>query len=258
MANATQKVAKGTVTRVSQFRKRSSVTLASSLQFYVNGMLGITTAGYLAKFDDTQSMIFAGLVRGKEGNPLLPAGTAGDADLGLDYDMPQAFELAFSSIAVTDIGKNVYASFDQTGVLDGLSTTYGNLVGQLVDRISSTIGLVEPVYDGIAGNKRLGAAKRLSATGTQTLSKWDIGKTIFCANTATLTINLPPIADVPAGCGFLMVKDHASDANAITLDADGSENIDGATTLATLDAAWDTAFLMSNGARWIVAYRDIA
>lgn len=257
MANATTIVKKRTIDQGPQKWTRSSVTLAAELQLYKNGMIGMTTAGYLAKFDDTQSMIFNGLNVGGNGDPPLPISTAGDGTANILYDMPQRFELAFSSIAVTDIGKNVYALFDQTGTLDYSATTYGNLVGQLVDRISSTIGLVEPVYDGIAGNKRLGAAKRLAATGAQTISKWDVGKTLFCANTATLTLTLPPIADVPAGTGILFIKDHASDANAITLDADGSETIDGSATLATLDATNDTAFLMSNGSRWIVAYRDI-
>lgn len=258
MANATVQVKKSTVRRTDEFRKRSSATLSAETTFYTNAMVGITTGGYLAKFDDTQSMIFAGVVRGREGNPVLPAGTAGDGTIDLDYHMPLAFEVDVASVAVTDIGKPLYASFDQTGILAFGSTTYGNLIGIIVDRLSSTIALVEPCYDGVAGNLRIGAARRASATATTTLTRWDMGKTIFCANTTTVTIALPAVATIPAGQGFTVVKDHASDANAITLDADGSENIDGSGTLATLDAAWDTARLVSNESRWIVVYRDIA
>jgi hypothetical protein len=257
MPNATKKVDKGTVRWSDQdFRKRSSVTLATALQFYTGGMLGITTAGYLAKFDDSQSMLFAGTVRGDNGNPLLPVGTAGDDALQLDYQRPPAFELAIASVAVTDIGKKVYASFDQTGVLTN-GGTYGNLVGIVVDVVASGLALVEPVYDGVAAHRRLGSAKTLAATGTQTLTKWDINKTIFIPNTGAYTINLPAVAGTQAGDEIRFIKT-TSNAVAATLDGDASENIDGATTLATLDAQYDTAILVSTGSEWVVLARDIA
>ena len=258
MPNATDIVKKGLVRVTDTFRKRSSETLASATRYYTNALVGIDSTGYYCKGDDTQSWILAGVVRGNEGNPLLPAGTAGDGTIDLDVERVHTIQLAISGVAVTDIGKTVYALFDQTGTLDFSATTYANVVGHVVDYVSSGVALVELAYDGIAANDRLGAAKRLAATGTQTLSKYDAGKKIFCANTATLTINLPPVADVPAGRTLSIFKDHASDTNAITLDADGSENIDGAATLATLDAPWDVATLVSNGARWIVESRDIA
>lgn len=257
MANATKKVNKGTVRWSDQdFRKRSSVTLATALQFYTGGMLGITTAGYLAKFDDTQSMIFAGLVRGDNGDPLIPVGTAGDAPLQIDYQRPPAFELDIASIAVTDIGKKVYASYDQTGVLTN-GGTYGNLIGLVVDVVASGIALVEPVYDGVAAHRRLGAAKTLAATGTQSLTKWDINKTIIIPNTGAYSINLPAVADTQAGDEIRFIKT-TSNAVAATLDGNASENIDGSTTLATIDAQYDTAVLVSTGSEWVVLARDIA
>jgi hypothetical protein len=257
VSNATAAVKKGVVRRTDEFGKESSATLAAATRFYQNAMIGRTTGGYLAKFDDSASMIFVGVVRGDQGNPLLPAGTAGDGTIDLDYQQPQRFELTVTSVAVTDIGKPVYASDDQTGVISPNSLTYANLIGQIVGVVGTNIALVEPAYDGVAGNRRLGAVKVLAATGTQTLSKWDAGKTIKITNTAAQTINLPPVADAALGGELDFVKTTAA-AFAATLDADGSENIDGTTTLATLDAQYDTAKLWNSGSEWVVKNRDIA
>lgn len=258
MANATDRVAKKIVRAQDRFRKRSAETLAAATRFYVGALIGIDSTGYYCKADDTQSWIMAGVVRGDQGNPLLPAGTAGDGTIDLDIEMPDEVELAISGVAVTDIGKTVYALFDNQGTLDFGATTYANVIGEVTDYVSSGVARVRLAYDGVAANMRLGAAKRVAATGATTLSKFDAGKRIFCANTAAKTITLPPVADVPAGRTIEIFKDHASDTNILTLAGDGSENIDGANTLTTLDAPWDVARLVSNGARWIVASRDIA
>lgn len=257
MANATAKVGKGTVRWQDEFIKRSTETLASETTFYTGAMVGVDITGYYCKADDTQSWTFAGLVRGKEGNPVLPAGTAGDGTIDLDIHQPRRFELAITSIAVTDIGKKVYATFDQTGVLASSSTTYGNFIGHVVDKAGTNIALVEACYDGIAGNMRYGVTRVLAATGTQTLYKTDLNKTILLPNTAAHTVNLPPIADTQAGDRFFFLKT-TTDAQAVTLDGDSSDNIDGATTLATIDAAYDCATLVSTGSAWIVLNRDIA
>lgn len=256
MANATDIVKKGVVRVTDEFMEESSATLASETRFYPHAMLGRTTGGYLAKFDDTQSMVFVGVVRQDQGSPLLPAGTAGDGTLELPYQQPKFLELAVSGVTVADIGKVVYASDDQTGVLT-TGTTYGNVVGTVRRVVASGVALVEPAYDGVAGHARLGAVRTLAATGTQTLTKWDVGKTILCPNTAGHTLNLPAVADAAVG-GRIQVVKTTTDAAAVTLDGADSENIDAATTLATIDAAYDCAEIVNVGARWVVLNRDIA
>lgn len=259
MANATARVAKAAGRWPFEFYRESSATLSAETRFYSHAMIGRTTGGYLAKFDDTQSMIFVGLVRGDQGNPLLPAGTAGDGTIDLDYIRPPAFELAVTSVAVTDIGKPVYATFDQTGVTAFGSTTYGNLIGQIVGVAGTNVALVEPAYDGLAGNLRLGASKRLAATGSQTISQWDFGKTLFCANTAALTLTLPAISAVPAGMPLTVVKDHATDVNAITISRAGSDTFEGGgTSVNSQDAPYDVVTLIHNGTLWIYRSRDVA
>jgi hypothetical protein len=49
-----------------------------------------------------------------------------------------------------------------------------------------------------------------------------------------------------------------ADAAAVTLTGNAAETIDGANTLATIGAAYDTAKIVSTGAAWVVVYRDIA
>lgn len=258
MANATDRVAKKIVRAQDRFRKRSTETLASATRFYVGALIGIDSTGYYCKGDDTQSWIMAGVVRGDQGNPLLPAGTAGDGTIDLDVEMPDEIELAISGVAVTDIGKTVYALYDNQGTLDFSATTYANVVGEVTDYVASGVARVRLAYDGIGANTRLQAAKRLAATGAQTLSKFDIGKTIWCANTAALTITLPPIADVPAGRGLRIIKDHASDTNAITLDGNASETIEGNATVNSQDAPYDAVTIVSNGTLWVYSARDVA
>lgn len=256
MSNATDVVKKGVVRWTDEFGEESSATLSAETRFYPNAMVGRTTGGYLAKFDDTQSMIFVGVVRNDQGSPLLPAGTAGDGTIELPYQTPRFMELAIASIAVTDIGKTVYAIDDQTGTLDSSTRTYANVVGIVRRVVASGIALVELAYDGVAGNKRLSASKWLAATGNQTLSKWDIGKKIFVPNTGAYSITLPAVAVAQVG-GELWFLKTTADAAAATLDGADAEEIDGATTLATIDAAYDCALLVNTGVRWIVAARDI-
>lgn len=257
MANATDIVKKGVVRRTEEFIERSVETLAAETRFWPNAMIGVDVTGYYCKGDDIQAWTFAGVVTQDQGAPRLPISTAGDGTANLRIQQPQRFELAIASIAVTDIGKKVYAIDDQTGTLDASTRTFANFIGHVVEVVASGIALVEPCYDGIAANKRYGVAKWLAATGAQSLNKTDLNKTIFIPNTAAFSITLPAIADTQAGDELKFVKT-TTDAAAATLDANASEEIDGATTLATIDAAYDTAILVSSGVRWIVLARDIA
>jgi hypothetical protein len=255
VANATSIVQTKTVSRSNEFITRSVKTLTAETTFYVNAMIGVGTDGYLDKFDDTASRIFFGVVRGDAGNPKLPVATAGDDKLLLDVHQPLRFYLKVTGVAVTDIGKLVYASDDQTGVLTG--TTYGNVIGKIVDKVATDIALVEPVYDGVAAHARCGAIRTMAATGDQTITRWDVGKTILVPNTAALTLNLPSAAAVQAGARLTFVKT-TSNAQAITLDGSGSETIDGQATNAAMDANHDTITIVSDGTNWRIVCQKIA
>jgi hypothetical protein len=257
VANATDRVAKGIVTVTDTGRQRSAETLSAATRFYHHAFIGTDSTGYYCKGDDTQSWLFAGIVKGDQGNPLLPAGTAGDGTINLDILRPHSIETILTSVAVTDVGKPVYATFDNQVTLASSGTTYANVVGFVSEKVATNIALIELAYDGIAAHRRLMAAKWLAATGAQTLSKYDVGKKIFVPSTGAYTVTLPAVEDVPAGAELTFLKT-TTDAVILTLDGADSEEIDAATTLTTIDAGYDCATLVNTGVRWIVLNRDIA
>jgi hypothetical protein len=65
-----------------------------------------------------------------------------------------------------------------------------------------------------------------SVAAAATLSRTDFGKLIVCGGT-TYTVTLPPAADCGPGW-WVMVQNNAS--GSVTIDGDGSETINGATT----------------------------
>ena len=83
-------------------------------------------------------------------------------------------------------------------------------------------------------------------TATYTLQASDRGKMLTCSNTFTLT--LLPAATAAANFVF-GVKNTGS--GTITIDGDGSETIDGATTLA-LDTQYEAVELICDGSNWHV------
>lgn len=100
----------------------------------------------------------------------------------------------------------------------------------------------------------------LAATGAQTLNAGDFGGKdliIFAPNTAAQTVNLPAVADIPAGSKLFVKKTDAT-AQAITIDPAGSELIAGGATFATQDANNDLAQFVSTGAAWNLMHSTIA
>ena len=166
MANAQASVKRAAYGYRSENLTHSYGTISVVTQLYAGAMVGLN-AGYLAHFDDTASMSFFGLLKEKEGNPKLPfgsltSGTAGDGTLDLDTFQPKYFELNIVGVAITDIGRAVYALDDETGTLDPSATTYANLVGVVKDLVYATdpsspvanYAKVQPTY-GAANGRQL-------------------------------------------------------------------------------------------------------
>lgn len=92
--------------------------------------------------------------------------------------------------------------------------------------------------------------KRVTATATITDNEINVIGVWRCdATSGAITLNLPT-AKVAAG-RTIVVKKIDSSGNAVTIDGNGSETIDGATTLA-ISSQWGTARLYSNGKTWDV------
>lgn len=67
------------------------------------------------------------------------------------------------------------------------------------------------------------------------------------ASAGGITINLPP-AEVAAGYVYAVKKSDSS-GNAVTIDGDGSETIDGATT-SVISTAWGSRWFVCDGTAW--------
>jgi hypothetical protein len=247
VANATKRVGKGTVRVTDEFTKRSSATLAAATTFYTGAHLGTTTGGYLAKFDDTQSLTYAGVVRGREGDPVLPIGTAGDDALGLDVHTPRRFELAVSAVAVTDIGRRVYALDDQTGTLSASATTYANCYGTVVDVVATGIALVEPPkYDGPIAPP----IQSLSVSGAIPIRH---GVTVLTkAGVGVMTL-VDPTSGIHDGVEMTIISSTAQ-AHTVSNAAGSGFNAGGAATdVGTFGGAIGDGFqIVAYGGKWLV------
>lgn len=183
MANATARVAKAYRDYRSDNLRHSYATVSSATQLYVNAHVGLNSSGYLQKFDDTAALRYFGMILdtnqapGSQG-PKLPnnggtSGTQGDGTLDFDCKQPKRFELAISGVAITDIGRLVYALDDQTGTLDPSATTYANVYGVVTDLVYamnpasavSGVALVTPIYDLPLSRTYGGVAAVYSASG---------------------------------------------------------------------------------------------
>ena len=69
------------------------------------------------------------------------------------------------------------------------------------------------------------------------------------ATSAAITVTLRPADQSKEK--FVIVKKTDNSVNAVTIDGDGSETIDGATTVA-LSSQWDFKGIMSNGTAWFI------
>ena len=88
-------------------------------------------------------------------------------------------------------------------------------------------------------------------TGAYTVVLADRNSVILAdATSAAFTVTLPAAAT--AGAGFIVtVKKTDASANAVTIDANASETIDGATTFA-LTSRYDTAQIVCDGTAWFL------
>ncbi|MEW6250259.1 MAG: hypothetical protein AB1716_06410 [Planctomycetota bacterium] len=180
----------------------------------------------------------------------------GHAAGGINVRLHQAVDIvhALTGVVLADLGKDVYASADDTLTL---TPTGNSRIGRIVAVEATDLARVRcgplAALDGLLDNGPI--INLADASATLTLDH--LNRTLLMANTAARTLTLPPVATVRAG-GWLRVVKTSSAAFAITLDADGLELIDGAATYAAIDAQYDSALLVCTGAEWVIVAKKIA
>lgn len=103
----------------------------------------------------------------------------------------------------------------------------------------------------MSGNDNISFTTRVVAA-TTTLTQNDYILSVE-APTANVTVNLPPVASVPAGRVYIVKRD-ATATFTVTLDGDGAETINGAATRAVGAAATPGAVtVFSDGGEWHVS-----
>lgn len=237
----------------------------TSTTYQTGELIGRNSSGYATHFDDSASLSFLGIFQGIHYKlDTADTGLQNLARIKRAYRM--TIPLATGTVGRADatngaIGKLVYVQYSGACLIDPSSLTYGNVLGRIVDigdlstptALTSTRSVViETVTE-----KRSGGVRWLSATGNQSLSVTDIGKTIFIPNSANLTVSLPGVANCPVNGEITFLKTTAA-ANPITLDPLASETIDGSTTVATMDARYDTITIINSGSEWFIKCQKIA
>lgn len=100
-------------------------------------------------------------------------------------------------------------------------------------------------------------SKILQLAAAKTLTVADLGSTVFVDTQAgALTITLPAAASC-IGRDFTFVR-AGTGTNAITVDGNASETIDGSATHAAMDAARDTITIRSDGSNWFIVAARLA
>lgn len=119
-------------------------------------------------------------------------------------------------------------------------------LGNAVDPDTKLVRSINRVH---AGNSKTTAGTALTA---DTLLDNDDYVVELDATGGAFTMTLPAVATVLEGKRYIFKKVDAS-VNAITLDGNGAETIDGAATNATaLAAQWDKVEIISNGTEWLI------
>jgi len=156
--------------------------------------------------------------------------------------------LTVSGAAQDDVAHRrwVYASDDNTFTFTAANNTP---IGQIVG-LDGSDAIVLCLADEDMGGV-------LSKTAAYTMRAHDAGKTLYGDTSGgAFTVTLAPAADwTGKRCTFVRT---GSGANALTLDGDGSETIDGSATYAALDAQFDTVTLESDGSNALIVASKVA
>lgn len=133
------------------------------------------------------------------------------------------------------------------------STTFGNaLITDYVsqtDTSSQSIASNLTLANGMHRTDILSKSGAYTATITDDIIKGDTSGGAF-------TITLPAVATA-TGKILTFIRTGAG-VNALTIDGNGAETIDGAATNATMDAQYDSLTILCDGTEWFIIARKIA
>lgn len=216
---------------------------------YQGSLLSFAADGYVHEL--VAGEVFAGVCARQ-----IPTAEVAAADGGRTIDAITGeflMEMALSGVGQDDAQhrRPVFASDDATLTFTASNNTpIGHVVG-----VAATDVAIIAAKTNRAPSKSVGVVT-LAATGNETITTAMLNRLILVPNTGAKTLTLPAAADCAGAT--LTFKKTTSDAQAITLDGNASETIDGATTNATMDAGQDMLSITCDGSNWHITAAKIA
>lgn len=215
--------------------------VSTAATYYPNAFIGLTAAGYATKFDDTAALQFVGIVGTMK--TIVDSGGS-DGDYEISVQQPPELLVTLSSVAITDVGRRVYASDDQTASLTPGS--YGNCLGVITKYASSTTAYIRPEY--VAANG-LRPAQVYSANGAVVLKT---GTHFITKGTAAALTIAAPTTGVHDGMEITLISTTAA-AHTITYATTGFNGGGTGTDVGTFGGAiGDGITLVAYGTNWLV------
>lgn len=146
MANATTRVSVGTTDYLDVGIKRRPVTTAQI--YYPGAMIALNASGLGDKCDNTAGLTFDGINAATVRLQIVAGDDTTDPARQLEVERPFRIQMYIAAAVVADIGKAVYALYDNEV---SYSTSNSIQVGWVDDVISSTLISIRPVWAGQRG-----------------------------------------------------------------------------------------------------------
>lgn len=161
---------------------------------------------------------------------------------------------ALSGVVLADVGKEVYASADDTLTLD---SDGHSRIGRIVAVESTGVARVRcrPVSGCVGVLEGMPFVTLADESATLTLDH--LNRTLVMANTEARTLVLPSASSARAGAWLRLVKTSAV-AAAVVLEGHTVEKVNGSSTYSDVDAQYDSVLIMCTGTGWVVLSRDVA
>jgi len=161
-----------------------------------------------------------------------------------DIDTATGTTFIAGELVVWDVSASLAINSQSAGLLDfavGVAIA-AKVSGTLVVRVRLNIGSY---------------AKIIATAVTLTLTAADADATIYGDTQAGAFSIILPTAASMKGRHLTFIR-AGTGVNALTLDGDAAETVDGAATVATMDAIRDTLTIESNGTAWFITAARIA
>lgn len=217
----------------------------------------VTTSGTLTGTlaNQTANTVFAGPTSGSSAAPTFRAIVA--ADLGTGTANSTTYlrgDLTWATISGTGTVTSVALSLPSFITVSGSPvTTSGTLTGTLANQNANLVfagpssgSAAAPTFRSLV-RADIPNGPISTITADTTLAATD--DTILCNNSSNITITLPAASTV-TGKRYT-IKKTSNNNNTVTIDADGSETIDGATTI-VLYMRYDGLVIQTEGANWFI------